>query len=140
HDETIILQTTTGSYSLEIGKLEYMKRLFTAEAGVSLQNMRSGHMSDQDWTRLARRSSELAEAPLFIDDSPNLTMMEIRAKARRLRQRHDLQLIIIDYLQLMTSGKKVESRQQEVSEFSRAMKLLAKELEVPVVAVPPLNR
>ena len=127
-------------FSLEMGKLEIMMRLFSAEAGVALQNMRSGHMTDQDWTRLARRSSELAEAPLFIDDSPNLTMMEIRAKARRLRQRNDLQLIVIDYLQLMTSGKRVESRQQEVSEFSRAMKLLAKELEVPVVALSQLNR
>ncbi|MDT4943615.1 MAG: replicative helicase, partial [Pseudonocardiales bacterium] len=127
-------------FSLEMGRLEIMMRLFSAEAGVALQNMRSGHMSDQDWTRLARRSSELAEAPLFIDDSPNLTMMEIRAKARRLRQRHDVQLIVIDYLQLMTSGKRVESRQQEVSEFSRAMKLLAKELDVPVIALSQLNR
>jgi replicative DNA helicase len=130
----------TAVFSLEMGKLEIMMRLFSAEAGVALQNMRSGHMSDQDWRRLALRSSELAEAPLFIDDSPNLTMMEIRAKARRLRQRHDLQLIVIDYLQLMTSGKRVESRQQEVSEFSRSMKLLAKELEVPVVALSQLNR
>ncbi|MGH8961025.1 MAG: replicative DNA helicase, partial [Jatrophihabitantaceae bacterium] len=127
-------------FSLEMGRLEIMMRMFSAEAGVALQNMRSGHMSDQDWTRLARRSSELAEAPLFIDDSPNLTMMEIRAKARRLRQRHDLQLIVIDYLQLMTSGKRVESRQQEVSEFSRAMKLLAKELDLPVVVLSQLNR
>ena len=127
-------------FSLEMSRIEIMMRMFSAEATVSLQNMRSGHMSDQDWTRLARRSSELAEAPLFIDDSPNLTMMEIRAKARRLRQRHDLQLVVIDYLQLMTSGKRVESRQQEVSEFSRAMKLLAKELEVPVVALSQLNR
>ena len=133
-------QKPTAIFSLEMGKLEIMMRLFSAEAGVALQNMRSGHMSDTDWTRLARRSSELAEAPLFIDDSPNLTMMEIRAKARRLRQRHDLQLIVIDYLQLMTSGKRVESRQQEVSEFSRAMKLLAKELDVPVVALSQLNR
>ena len=117
-----------------------MMRLFSAEASVSLRNMRSGHMGDQDWRRLARRAGELAEAPLFIDDSPNLTMMEIRAKARRLRQRHDLQLIVIDYLQLMTSGKRVESRQQEVSEFSRAIKLLAKELDVPVVALSQLNR
>jgi replicative DNA helicase len=127
-------------FSLEMGKLEIMMRLFSAEAGVALQNMRSGHMSDQDWARLARRASELSEAPLFIDDSPNLTMMEIRAKARRLRQRHDIQLIVIDYLQLMTSGKRVESRQQEVSEFSRAMKLLAKELDIPVVALSQLNR
>ena len=81
-------------FSLEMSKVEIMMRLFSAESTVSLQNMRSGHMSDQDWQRLARRSSELASAPLFIDDSPNLTMMEIRAKARRLRQRHDLQLIV----------------------------------------------
>src|SRR4051794_25384573 len=127
-------------FSLEMSRIEIMMRMFSAEATVSLQNMRSGHMSDQDWTRLARRSSELAEAPLFIDDSPNLTMMEIRAKARRLRQRHDLQLIVIDYLQLMTSGKRVESRQQEVSEFSRAVKLLAKELDLPVVVLSQLNR
>ena len=127
-------------FSLEMGKLEIMMRLFSAEAGVALQNMRSGHMSDQDWARLARRASELSEAPLFIDDSPNLTMMEIRAKTRRLKQRHDIQLVVIDYLQLMTSGKRVESRQQEVSEFSRAMKLLAKELDVPVVALSQLNR
>jgi replicative DNA helicase len=130
----------TAIFSLEMGRLEIMMRLFAAEAGVALQNMRSGHMSDVDWRRLALRSSELADAPLFIDDSPNLTMMEIRAKARRLKQRHDLSLVVIDYLQLMTSGKRVESRQQEVSEFSRAMKLLAKELDVPVVALSQLNR
>jgi replicative DNA helicase len=130
----------TAIFSLEMGRLEIMMRLFSAEAGVALQSMRSGHMSDTDWRRLALRSSELADAPLFIDDSPNLTMMEIRAKARRLRQRHDLSLVIIDYLQLMTSGKRVESRQQEVSEFSRSMKLLAKELDVPVVALSQLNR
>jgi len=127
-------------FSLEMGKLEIMMRLLSAEASVPLANMRSGHLNDQDWQRMARRSAELAEAPLFVDDSPNLTMMEIRAKARRLRQRHDLQLIVIDYLQLMTSGKRVESRQQEVSEFSRAIKLLAKELDVPVVALSQLNR
>jgi replicative DNA helicase len=97
-------------------------------------------MSDDDWTRLARRMSEISEAPLYIDDSPNLTMMEIRAKARRLSQKAGLRLVVVDYLQLMTSGKKFESRQQEVSEFSRSMKLLAKELEVPVVAISQLNR
>src|SRR5262249_15722780 len=81
-----------------------------------------------------------AEAPLYIDDSPNLTLMEIRAKSRRLRQRHDLKLVVVDYLQLMASPRRVENRQQEVSEFSRALKLLAKELEVPVVALSQLNR
>jgi replicative DNA helicase len=89
---------------------------------------------------MSPRARYLAESPLYLDYSPNLMMIEIWGKARRLRQRHDLQLIIIDYLQLMTSGKRVESRQQEVSEFSRAIKLLAKELDLPVVALSQLNR
>src|ERR671915_423425 len=97
-------------------------------------------VDDDDWTRLARRMSEVSEAPLFIDDSPNMSMMEIRAKCRRLKQQHDLRLVVIDYLQLMTSGKRVESRQVEVSEFSRSLKLLAKELGVPVIALSQLNR
>ncbi len=127
-------------FSLEMSKAEIVMRLLSAEAKIKLADMRSGRMSDDDWTRLARRMSEISEAPLYIDDSPNLTMMEIRAKSRRLAQKSDLRLIVIDYLQLMTSGKKVESRQQEVSEFSRQIKLLAKELEVPVVAMSQLNR
>jgi replicative DNA helicase len=127
-------------FSLEMSKSEIVMRLLSAEAKIKLADMRSGRMSDDDWTRLARRMSEISEAPLYIDDSPNLTMMEIRAKARRLHQKADLRLIVIDYLQLMSSGKKVESRQQEVSEFSRQIKLLAKELEVPVVAMSQLNR
>jgi replicative DNA helicase len=127
-------------FSLEMSKSEIVMRLLSAEAKIKLGDMRSGRMSDDDWTRLARRMSEISEAPLYIDDSPNLTMMEIRAKARRLKQRADLRLVVVDYLQLMTSGKKVESRQIEVSEFSRQLKLLAKELEVPVVAISQLNR
>jgi replicative DNA helicase len=127
-------------FSLEMSKTEIVMRLLSAEARIKLGDMRSGRMSDDDWTKLARRMSEISEAPLFVDDSPNLTMMEIRAKARRLKQRHDLRLVVVDYLQLMTSGKKVESRQQEVSEFSRSLKLLAKELEVPVIAISQLNR
>ncbi|OBA72025.1 replicative DNA helicase [Mycobacterium sp. 1554424.7] len=127
-------------FSLEMSKSEIVMRLLSAEAKIKLADMRSGRMSDDDWTRLARRMSEISEAPLYIDDSPNLTMMEIRAKARRLRQKADLRLIVIDYMQLMTSGKKHESRQVEVSEFSRHLKLLAKELEVPVVAISQLNR
>jgi replicative DNA helicase len=127
-------------FSLEMSKSEIVMRLLSAEAKIKLADMRAGRMSDDDWTRLARRMSEISEAPLYIDDSPNLMMMEIRAKARRLKQKANLSLIVIDYLQLMTSGKKVESRQQEVSEFSRQLKLLAKELEVPVVAMSQLNR
>jgi len=127
-------------FSLEMSKSEITMRLLSAEARVPLQHMRNGPMTDDDWGRLARRMGEVAEAPLFIDDSPNLTMMEIRAKARRLKQRHDLRLVVVDYMQLMSSPKRVENRQQEVSEISRSLKLLAKELEVPVVAISQLNR
>ena len=127
-------------FSLEMSKTEITMRLLSAEAGIRLSHMRAGTMGEQDWQKIVRRMTEISDAPLFIDDSPNMTMMEIRAKARRLKQRHDLKLIVVDYLQLMTSGKRVESRQQEVSEFSRQMKLLAKELEVPVIALSQLNR
>ena len=97
-------------------------------------------MDDDQWAKLATAVGKMDNAPLFIDDSPNMTLMEIRAKARRLKQRNNLKLIVLDYLQLMSSGKKVESRQQEVSEFSRALKLMAKELEVPLIALSQLNR
>ncbi|MDP9181184.1 MAG: replicative DNA helicase [Actinomycetota bacterium] len=127
-------------FSLEMSKTEITMRLLSAEARVALNHMRTGSMTDDDWARLARRMGEVAEAPLFIDDSPNLTMMEIRSKARRLKQRHDLKLVVVDYLQLMQGNKRSESRQQEVSEISRALKLLAKELEVPVIAMSQLNR
>ncbi len=131
---------TSVIFSLEMTRNEITMRLLSAEAKIPLNHMRNGHMSDDDWAKLARKMGEVSSAPLFIDDSPNMTMMEIRAKARRLKQRHDLRLVVVDYLQLMTSGKKVESRQVEVSEFSRQMKLLAKELDVPVVALSQLNR
>jgi replicative DNA helicase len=127
-------------FSLEMSKTEITMRLLSAEARVPLHHMRSGSMTDDDWARLARRMGEVAEAPLYIDDSPNLTMMEIRSKARRLKQRNQLRLVVIDYMQLMTGNKKAESRQQEVSELSRSLKLLAKELEVPVIAMSQLNR
>ena len=131
---------TSVMFSLEMSRNEITMRLLAAEARVALHSMRTGQMSDDDWTRLARRMSEVANAPLFIDDSPNMSMMEIRAKCRRLKQQHDLRLVIVDYLQLMTSPKRVENRQQEVSDLSRSLKLLAKELNVPVIAVAQLNR
>ena len=127
-------------FSLEMGRNEITMRLLSAESRVPLQTMRTGQMNDDDWARLARRMSEVADAPLFIDDSPNMSMMEIRAKCRRLKQRHDLKFVIVDYLQLMSSPRRVENRQQEVSELSRSLKLLAKELELPVVALSQLNR
>jgi replicative DNA helicase len=131
---------STAFFSLEMGRNEITMRLLSAEARVPLHTMRTGQMSDDDWTRLARRMSEVADAPLYIDDSPNMSMMEIRAKCRRLKQRHDLRMVIIDYLQLMSSPKRVENRQQEVSEMSRSLKLLAKEIDVPVIALSQLNR
>ncbi|WP_314176075.1 replicative DNA helicase [Streptomyces winkii] len=129
-------------FSLEMGRNEIAMRLLSAEARVALHHMRSGSMTDEDWTRLARQMPQVTEAPLYIDDSPNLSMMEIRAKCRRLKQRNDLKLVVIDYLQLMQTGssRRPESRQQEVSEMSRNLKLLAKELEVPVIALSQLNR
>ncbi len=127
-------------FSLEMSKTEITMRLLSAEAQIQLQHMRKGTMRDDDWQRLAATMGRVSDAPLFIDDSPNMSLMEIRAKCRRLKQRHNLKLVVIDYLQLMSSGKRVESRQQEVSEFSRALKLLAKELEVPVIAISQLNR
>lgn len=127
-------------FSLEMSKVEIVMRLLSAEARVPLHVLRSGQLADDDWTKLARRMGEISSAPLFIDDTPNMTLMEIRAKARRLRQRHDLKLVVVDYLQLMSSPRRVESRQQEVAELSRGLKLLAKEIECPVIAVSQLNR
>jgi replicative DNA helicase len=127
-------------FSLEMGRSEIAMRLLAAEASVPLQSMRKGNVEARDWTTIAATRGRINDAPLYIDDSPNMTLVEIRAKCRRLKQRVGLKLVVIDYLQLMTSGKKVESRQQEVSEFSRALKLLAKELQVPVIALSQLNR
>jgi replicative DNA helicase len=127
-------------FSLEMSRSEITMRLLSAESRIPLSRIRSGTMTDDDWNKLARRMGEVAAAPMYLDDSPNLTMMEIRAKARRLRQQHGLRLVVVDYLQLMTSPRKVESRQQEVAEMSRSLKLLAKELDVPVVAISQLNR
>lgn len=134
HDMTSVV------FSLEMSRNEITMRLLSAEARIHLQKMRNGSMGEDDWQKLASTMGKITEAPLFIDDSPNMSLMEIRAKCRRLKQKHDLRLVVIDYLQLMTSGKRVESRQQEVSEFSRALKLLAKELEVPLIAISQLNR
>lgn len=131
---------TSVIFSLEMSASEILMRLLSAETEIKLSAMRSGQMEERDWEKLTKRLTEIQDAPLFIDDSPNLTMMEIRSKARAIKRQHGLDLIVLDYLQLMSSGKKVESRQQEVSEFSRQLKLLAKELEVPVVAISQLNR
>lgn len=131
---------TSAIFSLEMGHSEIVMKLLAAEAGVELSRIRGGKLNEEDWQRLVAKTTQISQAPLFIDDSPNLTMMEIRAKARRLKEQHDLKLVVIDYMQLMSSGKQVESRQLEVSEFSRQIKLLAKELSIPVIALSQLNR
>ena len=128
-------------FSLEMSKVELAQRIIAAETNIPLAAMRRAEDITPDrWNTLNTFWTKMQNAPLFIDDSPNMSLMEIRAKCRRLKQTNDLKLVVIDYLQLMSSGKRVESRQQEVSEFSRALKLLAKELEVPVVALSQLNR
>ena len=131
---------TSVIFSLEMSASEIVMRLLSAEAEIQLTDMRAGKMDERAWEKLTDKLNTVQNAPIFIDDSPNLTMMEIRSKARKLKQQHGLDLLVLDYLQLMSSGKRVESRQQEVSEFSRQLKLLAKELEVPVVAISQLNR
>ena len=130
----------TAVFSLEMSRTEITMRILSAEATIQLQDLRKGLKGQEQWNQIARVVGKISDSPLFIDDSPNMSLMEIRAKCRRLKQQHNLKMVIIDYLQLMSSGKKVESRQQEVAEFSRALKLLAKELEVPVIAISQLNR
>ena len=130
----------TAFFSLEMGAMELTIRLLSAETDINLQTLRKGTLTSGEWTRIAQKITYIEDKPLFIDDSPNLDMAQIRTKCRRLKQRHDLKMIVIDYLQLLSSSRRVESRQQEVSEFSRSLKLLAKELEVPVIALSQLNR
>jgi replicative DNA helicase len=117
-----------------------VKRFLSSEAKVDSQRINRGTLQEQDWGKLSGAMGRLAEAPIFIDDSANITLVEIRAKCRRLKAKHGLGLIIIDYLQLMQSPRKSENRQQEVSEISRNLKILARELEVPVLCASQLNR
>lgn len=128
-------------FSLEMNRTELVMRVLAAESNVFLNNLIKGDLRQEQMQLIAQTSERIADAPLIVDDSPNLTMTEIRAKARRLRQQENIQMIVIDYLQLLTSGgRAVESRQQEVSDFSRSIKLLAKELDIPIVAIAQLNR
>jgi replicative DNA helicase len=111
-----------------------------SEAKVDSQRLRKGTLQDQDWARLSSALGRLAEAPIFIDDNAAITLMEMRAKCRRLKAKHGLGLVVIDYLQLMQSAKRSENRQQEVSDISRSLKIMAKELALPVLCASQLNR
>ncbi|MGW3927853.1 replicative DNA helicase [Streptomyces microflavus] len=129
-------------FSLEMSKAEVQARITSAEAQVALHHIRGGSMTDDDWTKVARSVGRIGAAPLAIDASPNQTVTDIKAKCRRLKEQGGLDLIVIDYLQLLSSGlnRRQENRQQEVSDMSRNVKLMAKELEVPVVILAQLNR
>ena len=127
-------------FSLEMSKEQLVTRLLCSEARVDASRLRTGHLLDTDWPRLTRGAGSLHEAKIFIDDTPAISVLEMRAKSRRLKAEHNIGMIVVDYLQLMRGGSNPESRQQEISEISRSLKALAKELEVPVVALSQLNR
>ena len=128
-------------FTLEMSKAEVTQRLMCAEGKVESQRLRTGKLAVDDWPRLTAACDKLAKAPIYVDDTGSITMMEIRSKLRRLKMREpELGLVIVDYLQLMTSGTSVENRVQEVSQISRALKVLARDLEVPIVALSQLSR
>ncbi|WP_054259986.1 replicative DNA helicase [Propionispora sp. 2/2-37] len=130
-------------FSLEMSKEQLVQRMLCAEAPIDSQRVRIGQLEDKDWPKLIKAADRLSSSPIFIDDTPGITVVELRAKARRLKIEHGLKLIIIDYLQLMqggTSGRGGENRQQEISEISRSLKSLARELNVPVIALSQLSR
>jgi len=127
-------------FSLEMSKIEIVNRLLSSQARIDSGRLRTGRLEDEHWRRLGDALGKLQNAPLYIDDTPSISMMEIRAKARRLKQRSGLELIVVDYLQLMQSHRRIDSRVQEVAEISRGLKMLAKDLDVPVIALSQLSR
>ncbi len=132
--------TAVGVFSLEMSRQQLVQRLLSSRSGVAGHKIRRNTLAERDFAALIRACDELVDAPIFIDDTPGLSIMQLRAKARRLKQNHGIEALFVDYLQLMTSGRRAESRQQEVSEISRGIKALARELNVPVIALSQLNR
>ena len=130
-------------FSLEMSSIQLVKRLISSEAELESEKLRKGNLTDEEWDRMISSTTRISKAPIFIDDTPALSVMELRAKARRLKAQHDIQMIIIDYLQLMTAGDVGHSggnREQEISYISRSLKQIAKELDVPVIALSQLSR
>ncbi|MDD5774894.1 MAG: replicative DNA helicase, partial [Candidatus Omnitrophica bacterium] len=128
-------------FSLEMSKEQLVQRMLCSHARVDANKVRTGYLAASDWPRLTAAAGKLSEAPIFIDDTPAISVMELRAKARRLKANHDIQLIVLDYMQLMRgSSMSAESRQQEISDISRSLKALARELRVPVIAISQLSR
>jgi len=127
-------------FSLEMSKEQLVQRMLCSHARVDAHKVRTGYLATSDWPRLTAAAGKLSEAPIFIDDTAAISVMELRAKARRLKAHHDIKLIILDYLQLMRGSGNIENRQQEISEISRCLKALARELNVPVIAISQLSR
>jgi replicative DNA helicase len=127
-------------FSLEMSSMELMQRVLSGQARVHSDRLRTGRLEESDWPKLSQAMGKLAEAPLFMDDTPGINLMEIRTKCRRLKQTHGLDLVIVDYLQIMQPHRRAENRVQEVSELSRGLKILAKDLDVPVVGLSQLSR
>jgi replicative DNA helicase len=123
-----------------MSKEQLVQRLWSSEAMVDQHKLRSGNLVDEDWKRLIKAAEKISDTPIYLDDTPSISVMEVRAKARRLKSESGLGLIIIDYIQLMRGSRRVENRQQEISEISRSLKGLARELDVPVLALSQLSR
>ncbi len=137
---SISKKTPVAIFSLEMSKSQLVQRMLFSEARIDAQNLRKGRLAEKDWAPLSNAAGRLSSAPIFIDDTAGITCLEIKAKARRLKAQHNLGLVIIDYLQLISSSRRIENRQQEISEISRSLKGLARELNVPVIAVSQLSR
>ncbi|MCX5711444.1 MAG: replicative DNA helicase [Candidatus Omnitrophica bacterium] len=136
----VVEKIPTAIFSLEMSKEQLVQRLLCSHARVDAHKVRTGYLATSDWPRLTAAAGKLSESPIFIDDTPAISVMELRAKARRLKMHQDIKLIILDYMQLMRGTAGIENRQQEISEISRSLKALARELNVPVVAISQLSR
>lgn len=137
---SVITKVPTAFFSLEMSKEQLVQRLLCSHARVDAHKVRTGFLSVSDWPKLTAAAGKLSEASIFIDDTPAISVMELRAKARRLKAHYDIKLLALDYLQLMRGSNRVESRQQEISEISRSLKALARELNIPVIAISQLSR
>lgn len=136
----VVAKVPCAYFSLEMSRDQLAQRMLCSIAGVNAHKVRTGFFSQTDWPKLVTAAGKLSESPIFIDDTPTISSLELRAKARRLKSRHDIQLLVIDYLQLMRGGSRAENRQQEISEMSRSMKALARELNIPIISVSQLSR
>jgi replicative DNA helicase len=136
----MVLNKGVAFFSLEMSKEQLVQRMLCSHARVNSQHVRTGYLSHSDWPKLTSAAGKISEAPIFIDDTPGMGVLELRAKARRLKAQHDIELVVVDYLQLMEGRARTESRQQEIAEISRSLKALAREIRVPVIAISQLSR